>query len=222
MKKLICCALGALVLASGTVHASVDTIPFWHSDIWKVEAVPVRQKCMAQSFFAKTGGPSGATLAFEIFNFGGGAGEVLVSSLDWAGLFKKGKKYYVNAVVDSNSPQRMIAEAYSDGGLAFPNLTVDAVKAFAEGYELRLGYKNQLLAGFNLKGSYDAVVATLKCADALQKNSGAVADDGTGEIEEPQQPAATPPPTAPLQIEPAPAPKKPATHDANANGALEL
>lgn len=222
MKKLVSCALGALALSSPTVYASVDTIPFWHSDIWKVEAVPIRQKCMAQSFFANAGGPSGTTLAFEVFNIGNGAGEVLVTSADWVGLFQKGKKYYVNAAVDNNRPQRMIAEAYSDGGLAFPNLTVDAIKAFAESYELHLSYKNKLLAGFNLKGSYDAVVATLKCADALQKNSGAIAEDGTGEIKEPQQPAATPPPNAPVQIEPPPAAKGLATDNANADGALEL
>jgi hypothetical protein len=213
MKTVVAGALTALALSTAIAAAAVDTIPYWNSKIWKVEAIPMISKCMAQSYFDHATS-SGSTLSFQFF-LNGNAG-VMIDSPDWRGTFKKGKKYYVLAMVNKGEPVRLLGESFVDGGLVFDNLSQDAVKAFAESYELSFGYKNKLLAAYNLKGSYDAVVATLRCVSDLRRaigNNAAAVDDGTGEVEEERTGAPLQQVPAPLaaptpQPAPAPTPKR--------------
>ena len=78
---------------------------------------------------------------------------ILISSDDRNRFFKEGKKYWVNVSVDNAKPQRLLAVAYGKGAIGFPDLTFDAIKAFADGAQIRFGYKDRILATLNLKGS---------------------------------------------------------------------
>ncbi|WP_207911702.1 hypothetical protein [Rhizobium sp. BK068] len=146
-------------------------------------------------------------LAFEAFI--NGSAELLVSSPPWANLFKEGRKYWVNVSFDNSKPQRLLAVAYSENGLAFSELTFDAILALAKSNTLILQYQGNRIAGLNLPGSYEAVDKTIGCANALKtyiQNDGtgpADVDDGTGPAD--QVPGTT---LAPLQQQtPAPPPK---------------
>ncbi|EPE94266.1 hypothetical protein [Rhizobium grahamii] len=59
-----------------------------------------------------------------------GSAELLVSSPPWQLFFKQNRKYWVNVSFDKSKSQLTIA--YSENGLAFPELTFDALLTLAK------------------------------------------------------------------------------------------
>ncbi|RDJ05818.1 hypothetical protein [Rhizobium grahamii] len=61
-----------------------------------------------------------------------GSAELLLSSPPWQLFFKQNLKYWVSVSFDKSKPQRLLTIAYSENGLAFPELTFDALLALAK------------------------------------------------------------------------------------------
>lgn len=200
----------AMLVASGTVQAAVETIPYWTNGRWEVKAIPATSKCMASVTYTSKRGQF-FNFAFEAFI--NGSAELLVYSPAWENLYAEGRKYWVNVSFDNSNPQRLLASAYSSGGLAFSELTFDAIMAIAKSNSISFGYQGQILATLNLPGSYDALDKTIGCANKLKS---VLQNDGTGPADETgladgTGPADDAPSTtiAPLQQQPS-VPAKPA------------
>jgi hypothetical protein len=206
-------AIFAMALAASSMlpaHAAVTTIPWWTGGGWTVNAIPSSNKCMAQTTYTMPDG-SHTTLSFDGYISNNAA--ILVDNPRWDKLFRKDTKYWVNVSLDGAKPQRLLATSYFDGGIVFNDLTFDAIKAFAEGNQIRFSYKGRILASLNLPGSWDAVDQTIRCIRTMQNaiaqaGSGGTVDDGTGPVEEEVAPMqATPKPAPAPKAAPAPAPK---------------
>jgi hypothetical protein len=168
----------AMLLVSGAVQAAVDTIPYWNEGRWKVEAIPATRKCLADVTYT-TRREQFFSLGFDAYT--DGSAELLVFSPPWAKLYTEGRKYWVNVSFDNGKPHRLLAIAYSDGGLAFSDLTFDAIMAIAKSNSISFGYQGNILATLNLPGSYDALNKTIECANRLKS---ALQNDGTGPADE--------------------------------------
>lgn len=168
----------AMMLASGAAQAAVDTIPYWNNGRWKVEAIPATRKCLADVNYTSKRGQF-FSLAFDAYI--DGSAELLVFSPPWEKLYTEGRKYWVNVSFDNGKAHRLLATAYSDGGLAFSDLTLDAIMAISKSNSISFGYQGNILATLNLPGSYDALDKTIECANKLKS---VLQNDGTGPADE--------------------------------------